>query len=213
MPHTGLAVVESRWWTTGNDSVRPLFETLAGIIEENPHSMRYDMFSDAGSMEKIIIDLCSNSVYHSVYIGAHGDENSITGLGNESISRTKLRNIFRSANVAGNVSGLYFGSCLVATRSNAQFFLCDGQTTGLKWLAGYSESVDWIDSSAIDMIFWSKYLHERQTNRSRRRNKKNDLAMVKDASTAMKALMPTVFTQLGFNIYYLDSGSTLTAIW
>jgi hypothetical protein len=31
MPHTGLAVVESRWWESGNDSVRPLFETVAGM--------------------------------------------------------------------------------------------------------------------------------------------------------------------------------------
>jgi hypothetical protein len=65
----------------------------------------------------------------------------------------------------------------------------------------------------VDMIFWSKYLHERHTNRARRRGKKSELDMVKHASSAMKKLMPAVFDQMGFNVYYLDTGGTLTAVW
>lgn len=213
MTHTGLAVVESRWWDSGNDSVRPLFETLAGIIEGNPHSVRYDMFAEENSLASIIDDICADGAYHSLYVGAHGDESSIGGLGGAEISRVKLRNILRNYNAKGQCSGLYFGSCLIATEKNAGFWLCDTPTTGLQWIGGYKTSVDWVDSSAIDMIFWSKYLHERQRNRSRRKGKKTELQMVKHAAGEMKALMPTIFNQMGFNIYHLDSGGSLAAVW
>ena len=213
MPHTGLAVVELRWWAKGNDSVRPLFETLAGIVEGNPHSVRYDMFVEEESLASIINDVTGKSDLHSIYIGAHGDGNSIGGLGTATISRTQLRNTLHNANTAGAVVGLYFGSCLIATRQNASFFLTHATTTGLKRMAGYTKSVDWVDSSAVDMIFWSKYLHERRTNRSRKRGKKSEIKMVKDASSGMKTLMPTVFTELGFNVYYLDTGGALEAVW
>lgn len=211
--HTGLAVIESRWWREGNDSVRPLFETLAGIVENNPHFVRYDMFCEEQSLSRIIENLVGSGIIHSVYVGAHGDDSSISGLGDASISRAKLRNIFRKLNQNKSISGLYFGSCLVANKSNAAFWLAGKQTTGLRWVAGYNESVDWIDSSAVDMIFWSKYLHERKSNRSRRNNKKSDVEMIKSASSEMKKLMPTIFNQMGFNVYYLDKGKHVSSVW
>jgi hypothetical protein len=119
----------------------------------------------------------------------------------------------RNANTNGAIAGLYFGSCLVGTPRNASFWLTETPTTGHKWIAGYTKSVDWVDSSAVDMIFWSKYLHERRTNRSRRRDKRSELDMVKHASLEMKKLMPTVFNEMGFNIYHLGTGGTLTAVW
>ena len=213
MPHTGLAVVESRWWADGNDTVRPLFETLAGIVENNPHSVRYDMFVEEASLSKIISDVANKPDLHSVYIGAHGDDASICGLGDAKISRTVLRNLFRKANHAGSIVGLYFGSCLVANEKNASFWLMDKPTTGLGWIAGYTTSVDWIDSSAVDMIFWTKYLSERRINRGRKKGKKSEIDMVKHASSQMKKLMPSVFNELGFNIYYLDAGGALAKVW
>lgn len=213
MAHTGLAVVESRWWNSGNDSVRPLFETLAGIVEDNPHSVRYDMFSEETSLNNVIKNIVAEKSYHSIYIGAHGNGGAIGGLGKAEISRAKLRNILRSCNKKGGVSGAYFGSCLIGTERNASFWLTETPTTGLKWIGGYTESVDWIDSSAIDMIFWSKYLHERKTNRSRRKGKKTELQMVQHAAHEMKKLMPTIFSELGFNIYHLDTGGTLVSVW
>ena len=103
MTHTGLAVIESRWWSQGNDTVRPLFETLAGIVENNPHSVRYDMFVEEASLSQIISDVADKDYLHSVYIGAHGDDASICGLGDAKISRTVVRNLFRRANSAAAI--------------------------------------------------------------------------------------------------------------
>lgn len=213
MSHTGLAIAECRWWHSGNDSVRPLFETLAGIIEGNPHSVRYDMFSEENSLRYIISDIASLGQYHSLYIASHGSGGAVSGLGSSSISRTVLRNIFRTADPYGTISGIYFGSCLVGNQANAGYWL-DPNMTNLKWVAGYTQSVDWVDSSAIDMIFWSKYLSERKTNRSRRgRSQRSEIQMVQHAASEMKRLMPNVFTIMGFNIYHLDTGGTLTPAW
>jgi hypothetical protein len=213
MSSTGLAVVECRWGEEGNDSVRPLFETLSAIVEGNPHGYRYDMFSEETSLAYVIEEIADTRDYHSVYIASHGDENEISGMGNARISRAKLRNLFRRVNKGNDISGLYFGSCLIANVGTAAFLLTGASATNLVWIAGYSEKVDWIDSSAIDMVFCSKYLEERKENRRRRRRKHSELEMVKAASRAMKRLMPTVFDQLGFNIYYLDTGGALAAAW
>jgi hypothetical protein len=171
------------------------------------------MFADKNSIARTIADITKEDGYHSLYIGAHGDDTSIGGIGGETISRTELRNILNKTNSQRGISGLYFGSCLVATQPNASFWLTEQTTTGLKWIAGYSKNVDWIDSSAVDMIFWSKYLHERKTNRSRKKGKSTDLQMVREASSQMKRLMPTVFNELGFNVYHCDTGGSLTAVW
>lgn len=208
-----MAIVESRWWDNGNDSVRPLFETLAGIVEENPHAVRYDMFAEEKSLRCIIADISSNAALHSLYIAAHGNDGSVFGLGNCEISRTVLRNMMRDANTNKTICGIYFGSCLVANKENALFWLKSTPPTHLQWIAGYENSVDWIDSSAVDMIFWSKYLHERKLNRSRKKNKKTEISMVKHAASEMKKLMPTVFSEMGFNLYYLDTGGSLESVW
>ncbi|MDQ3558320.1 MAG: hypothetical protein M3453_03885, partial [Pseudomonadota bacterium] len=55
--HTGIAVVESRWWDIGNDSVRPLFEAFASIHCDNSHSFTYDMFNGKESFGRILARL------------------------------------------------------------------------------------------------------------------------------------------------------------
>jgi len=37
--------------------------------------------------------------------------------------------------------------------------------------------------------------------------------MVKHASSQMKKLMPTIFNEMGFNVYLLDTGGALVAVW
>ena len=214
MSRTGLAIVECRWWTRGNDSVRPLFETLAGIVEDNPHAVRYDMFADRSSLESVFAQVASVGDYHSIYVASHGNEQHLGALGDALISRTELRNSVRATNTKAHIKGIYFGSCLIANRANAEFLLKD-RGTKLLWVAGYAKTVDWVDSSAIDMIFWSKYLHARKANKSKKGPKaeKSEVQMMLNSSKKMRDLVPNVFTQMGFNIYYLDNANNVNAVW
>jgi len=210
---TGLSVVEARWWDDGNHSVRSLFETACGIAVSNPFGFRYDMFCDRSSLETIVGQVAANAKFHTIYVAAHGDANNIQGSPGNLISRAILRNIIRNANVNFTVTGLYFGSCLICNQANAEFLLDRQNGAGVNWIAGYSNSVDWVTSSSIDMLYWSFFFAERDRNRRRRRDKKSDLAIARFAASEMRNLMPTVFQQLGFNLYYRDNGGQLTSVW
>jgi hypothetical protein len=213
MTHTGLAVLEARWWEEGNHSVRPLFETLAAIAVDNPYSFRYDMFADQSSLGCIMQEIGSDRQFHSIYVASHGDANSIQGLPGQAISRAAFRNRLRGANPRHTVTGLYLGSCLVCNRNNAEFFLDQDDGCNINWVAGYSKNVDWMDSSSVDMVFWSKFLQKRATNRRRKRHKHSDLRVARDAANAVKSLMPTVFDQLGFNMYYREGAGAIQQVW
>jgi hypothetical protein len=213
MSNTGLAVVEARWSLNGNHSVRPLFETLAGIAAENPFGFRYDMFCDESSLAKILVSVGGDSHYHSLYLAAHGDENTIYGLDDAAVSRAVFRNRLRFGNANHTITGLYFGSCSICHQNNAEFFLNAEQGCNVNWIAGYSKPVDWIDSSSVDLIFFAKLIQQRQKNFRRKKGKLNDLAMAKIAANEVKSLMPTVFEKLGFNMFYKDGAQELQQIW
>jgi hypothetical protein len=78
---------------------------LAGIVEGNPQSIRYDMFVEETSLSQIISDVASKPDLHSIYVGAHGDDTSICGLGGAQISRARLRNMLRNSNRRGSIAG------------------------------------------------------------------------------------------------------------
>src|ERR1700722_4788244 len=105
---TGLAVIEARWWNDGNHSVKGLFESVCGIATANPYSFRYDMFCDESSLLTTLGHVSEDKRFHSVYLAAHGNENTLRGSKGHDISRAKLRNIFREANHGHTVTGLYF---------------------------------------------------------------------------------------------------------
>ncbi|CAL4867092.1 hypothetical protein MMA231_01342 [Asticcacaulis sp. MM231] len=211
--NTGLAVIEARWWSDGNHSVKNLFESVCGLATDNPFSFRYDMFCDAVSLRINIENIVRKGGFNSIYLAAHGDENSLQGSVGHDISRTVLRNTIRIANTSNVITGLYFGSCLICNENNARFLFDPVNGIGVNWIAGYSKSVDWVVSSCVDMIFWSYFIKERGVNQRRRRGKISDLQIAILASSEMKRLMPTVFNELGFNMYYLDNGQSLTEVW
>lgn len=211
MPETGLCVIESRWWAKGNHSVKPLFEVLSGIVENNPYSFFYEMFVEKNSLTKILQSVSNNTEKQYIYIASHGSSDGFGRHGGPYISRTELRNIISAYNSGSIIQSIYFGSCYIANSNNAKFLF--KKSTNLSWIAGYQKAVDWVDSSAIDMMFWSKFLHEKRTNRSRRPHKKTEIDMMLHAASEMKNLMPNVFTALGFNIYYKDTGGTMVSVW
>jgi len=210
---TGLAVIEARWWDDGNHSVRGLFEAVCGLATGNPFSFRYDMFCDESSLATSAGLVGEKGSFNSIYIAAHGDDKSLQGSPGNDISRAKLRNILRDANSDHYITGIFFGSCLICTEENAGFFLHQRRGVNANWIAGYSKEVDWVVSSCIDMIFWSFYIEERRKNKSRKKGKKSDLQIALYSASEMKKVMPTIFNELGFNLYHLDAGEQLTKVW
>lgn len=195
-----FSVIESRWWSDGNHSVRPLFEALAGIHYDNPSAFYYDMFSEKESLDSGLRMRCRDGQTQVVYLATHGDENSIGGATGHSISRLELRNRISIHNATKQVKGLYLGTCLMGNKSLAKFLL-EFPDTNLEWVAGYRELVDWIDGSAIDMIFFSKLAEEYRLNSSRRKGKLSPRQMAHNAGSKLLQLVPGAHSQYGFNIF------------
>ena len=63
-----LAVIESRWWDEGNDSVRSKFDMLAAIHTGNPFNYHYEMFSSSESFVGILRRVAEKNDIHHVYI-------------------------------------------------------------------------------------------------------------------------------------------------
>lgn len=197
-----FSIIESRWWKTGNHSVRALFEAIAAIHYLNPSAFFYDMFADRSSLSKVLTMRCSDNVTEVLYLATHGDERQIGPGGGDSISRAEFRNDLVAANQSSQLRGLYLGTCLTGNLDTAEFLL--SQNTGLDWLAGYRAPVDWVDGSAIDMVFFHKLVDEYRANAGRRRRKYSSKKMAHLAATNLVNLIPGASSKYGFNIYFRE---------
>ena len=205
MTQAPVAVIETRWWDHGNHSVKPMFEALAALNYSNPSVILYDMFSEEHSLERVLSSRCSDGTTRAIYLATHGDASS-TYIGqnpNTAISRTKFKNILCKANAKGQLKGLFLGTCYTATNNTVSFLLSGGDSK-LSWAAGYTESVEWIEGTAIDMVFFHHLTTEYVRNKSRKKGKKSDVEMAKIAATELMKLIPAAHSKYGFNIYYAD---------
>jgi hypothetical protein len=205
-----MAVVESRWWDDGNHSVRALFEAVGAIHYGNPSAFFYDMFADRSSLSRVLGMRASDGRTEVVYLATHGDQAEIGPGNGVEISRTEFRNDLAAANRTGQLKGLYLGTCLTGNLDTVRFLLTS--TSHLDWIAGYGESVDWVDGSAIDMIFFHKLSAEYVKNTHRRRGKRSAREMAHEAASQLMRLVPGAHATYRFNIYFRD-GNNVTGMY
>ncbi|MDP4199207.1 MAG: hypothetical protein Q8922_05550 [Bacteroidota bacterium] len=198
-----IAIVESRWWSTGNHSVRNLFESVAAIHYGNPSAFFYDMFADKTSLNTVLHTRAQDKTTEIIYLASHGDENNIGPTANNSVSRAEFRNLIKDANSGAQLNGLFLGTCLTGNVATAKFLL-NNSGTNLVWVAGYRESVDWLDGSAIDMVFMSKLAELYVKNEKKRRGKMSCRNMAHEAASQLVNLISGAHSKYGFNIYFQD---------
>lgn len=200
-----LAVIESRWWPPGiaetNTSVRGLFDLLADIHEDDPSAYHYEMFNNRASLEEIVHRTAKRK--RNLYIAAHGDDSSICGAEGRwrnRISRTQFRNILRGITTkGGSRRGLFVGSCWFANKENAEFLLGQhNERIRIRWIAGYSKEVNWIDSSIVDLYFWNAYFREDSDQKTR--------LAVRSVARKIDRFMPGAHKKLDFNIFVRRKG-------
>jgi hypothetical protein len=91
MKDVELAVLEARWWDHGNHSVRPLFDTLAGMHHNNPFAYRYEMFIDKDSFQSLVESLGRTRGINYLHIASHGEENG------SALAGARLYNVEKNA--------------------------------------------------------------------------------------------------------------------
>lgn len=153
--HTGIAVLEARWWAKSNLSVRPLFDLIADIHCSNPHAYHYEMINSEAAAKEAIPRIGRLKHCKYLYIAAHGDADGIYLGGDERLSRTELKNRLNAIEGSKFV-GLYLGACSFGTKVLADHLFSGG--VSLRWIAGYSKSPNWIDSSSLDLLFFNALL-------------------------------------------------------
>lgn len=186
-----LAVIESRWWDRSNDSVRGIFDMLAGIHHDNPFAYHYEMFSSGDSLREIIKRIAASKDLFNIYIGAHGSETEIHGPGDIRISRTVLRNTLKEIG-ASKLHGLFFGCCGFGNQIESL-----ASKTNLTWIAGYTEDVDWLHSCAMDLYFWNAYY---QCGFDKQRTRTNRAELMEILLGVLMSRVPYLFTELGFQV-------------
>jgi hypothetical protein len=64
---------------------------------------------------------------------------------------------------------------------------------GVKWIAGYSEEVDWLDSSAMDLLFFNELLSGDDSE--------TDLQRIQRTASRISQIAQGLTQELGFGIF------------
>jgi hypothetical protein len=197
---SGIAVLEGRWWTESNISVREVFDLISNIKYNSPHNYHYEMFNNSAAFKEIFQRLANQDSIHNIYIASHGDENGIYGTNEELITTTIIKNAFNSASAnRGRLDSVYFGSCSFSTPDNFLKIL-DGQHD-IKWIAGYTKDICFLESTFLDGLFWSQYLSEKSA----------PLKRVESVCNYLKETVPGLIQKLGFTVFAKDQRRTGSA--
>lgn len=141
-----LLLLESPWWTPKIDPTRasslPFFQGLERLHDH--FNIYYSTFYDTQSFESALAqDLVHTCEKRQIlYIGAHGNENSIAG--------GRASTILEKVAIHGDkIEGVIVSSCLVGAReSNLWAPVLINKT---RWIFAYRHSVNWLDSLLIEL--------------------------------------------------------------
>ncbi len=138
-------------------SIKPFIELLEQLCDYAGHNLTSTHTfcqSITRLSEELRIDgrkLSNKNFQHCLYFAFHGDNNGLWGsTGDGYISFEEIANLLgRKA----TDSILFFGSCGTKTSSATLQSLKD--KTNAKLVVGYSSTVDWLESSMFEMLFFN----------------------------------------------------------
>ena len=208
--HLGIAVFESQWYPRYQISVKPLFHFLSDVYCDRPDGFVYERFVGAQSFGEVHGYAIRQSRVRYIYIASHGEKDSIEAPNGDSISRQAIRDdICRhgAAKKRNRIRGLYLAACLFGgSRTMAALFEDTGEDPNrLQWIAGYRKSVDFLESSCLDLIFWQTLLDREESSELRRLSATRD-HVVKNCQGLVKALGFGIWVRNGAGIHDLVTG-------
>ena len=197
--HTGIAVIESRWWDDKNISVRGLFDLVSDISCGTPHGYHYEMVGSEYAVKEAIPRIAANRKCKVLCLATHANDDGLELHNRDRLSRAELRNLLiKIEDQDGSVlNGLYLSSCMMGTEKLANFIFA--KKVCLSWIAGYDKEVDFVDSAALDLLFfreWSK------THRLDSPNKR-----IQQVAERLQQTVGGLMTELGFGIYSRKQGA------
>ncbi len=219
---TKIAVFESRWHSNfngiaKNTTIRPLFEFLSELHFGNHHEFDYEMVGTKQALDEGLKRLALSKKISVAYLGMHGNSKGLHLHSGDIVTRTHLKNtLCNITQIQGaKYSGLYLGSCLFGTKSLARHLLLN-QNVSLNWVAGYATSVDFIKSTALDLLFFNSWLDIKRQN-----PKLSEIRRIRILANQLKFEVPGLISNanagqiakgLGFSIFVRKQGRTRDVI-
>lgn len=198
MNQSQVAVIEGKWEKGRNLTVKSFFDFVCDLHFESQHAYHYEMFNNGSAFQEILPRMCQTDNIRHVYIAAHGDSDGILGSNGEVISMTRIKNAVRELdNTEGRLHSIYFGCCLFGQFRNIRDLLEAGDQ--LRWIAGYTKSVSFVDSTLLDGLFWHHYINSRENT---------TLLRVSDTYNRLKTDAPGLIQRLGFKVGVRDERHT-----
>jgi hypothetical protein len=201
-----LAILESDWFMGYNHSVRPFFEGISGTVYNSPDVYHYERFVGRQSIEEAMRHLVKKRQVRYLYLASHGEKTYIKCPNKDRVSRVAFDQILQQAIAGSRLDGLYFASCLFGTRKTAELLWSVGETVPrsqrLKWVAGYTREVDWMESMALDWLFWSTLL-----TKELRTPRDNPVMRVQQVVSYLVRMAPDLCRSLQFHVYVRKTGT------
>lgn len=162
MPPRRLAILESDWFAGYNHTVRPFFEGLSRTLFETADGFHYERFVGRSSFDEAFRHLVRKPDVRFLYVASHGERSHIQCPNGKRVTRAACAETLTSALEDTRLDGLYFASCLFGTRRTGELLRQSATPRDRrpKWIAGYGSAIDWMESMALDWLFWNKLLDE-----------------------------------------------------
>jgi hypothetical protein len=158
-------VLESYWSENlrERESVQPF---VKGLCDLHAWEFHYRTFDSANDLELWIRNF--NAIRRSgkdkiIYVATHGSKAGKLWTVEQNIP---IRSLARSLKPAKSIVGLHLGSCNLGQPTILENL---ARKTSLDWVAAYDQEVPWLESTSLDLLFWSwMYAGAPRAKRSRR---------------------------------------------
>jgi len=198
-----IGVLETSWGDKSSDSVRAFFEGLSNANLDIADGFVYERFSSKRSFSDTISYVIEKRRVQFLYIASHGDSGGLRAANYDKISRTEIRNDICALHNKPRTTlhGLFIGSCQFVTDKSARILFSDNgkMKNPLKWIAGYDTKAAWVQSTALDYMFWDTLFLERSLTKSH-------LTAITRAADDLSENCSGLIRKLGFHIYVKKKG-------
>ena len=193
--HTGIAVLEGKWWRGWNSSVRSTFDMIAEMACDDAHAYHYEMANSLPALDEAVPRIAADRKCKYLCIATHGGEKALELFNGETVSTRHLRKLLEELPSGSRFAGLYLAACSTANARMAASLL-EGDTK-LDWLAGYGREVDWLRSTILDMLFFNELICA---------SDQGEPKPIRRVAERLRLLAPGLLKELGFSIFVIKRG-------